>query len=169
MLKLVNMAAHFSQEFAHENSDFRSLAKGRKRKNCTKCRTMNTFLEQDVLPAWKENLTNISQRQRAMCIKQGRMTYAIKEFCKDIRNFYRIMFRLRFHRSDKRLDGNNNKMIKGFLNELGMIYEESEITDDLFTFFYKVHFNQRKLQGRMDLDAFVHKQKPIDNEFLFKQ
>jgi hypothetical protein len=105
---------------------------------------MNEFLVQDVIPTWKEKISKISQKQRILCIKQGRNHFIDKEFCKDVRSFYRIMFRLRFHRSDKREDGNNSVMVKAFLKEIGILYEPEEDFDELFIFFYKVHYNQRK-------------------------
>lgn len=130
---------------------------------------MNDFLHNDVIPTWIQTLGRISQKQRALWIKQGRSNYVQKEFWKDIRNFYRIMFRLRFHRSDKRTDGYNQRIVRVFLNELGIWYEEDDICDRVFTFLYKVHYNQRKPNDRNEFDQFMQKQKLIDNDLLFRE
>ena len=159
---------HHTQNFSQKNSDFRVIAKGRKRKNCTQQANMSKFIEVDVIPKWVESLFKISQKQRSLCIKQVRSNYVEKEFCKDIRNFYRVMFRLRFHRSDKRSDGNNGRMVQVFLNELGVFHYDNEITDEVFTFFYKVHYNQRKPGDIMEMSEFMTKQRAVDNDLLYK-
>ena len=130
---------------------------------------MNDFLKKNVIPSWTQTLGRISQKQRALCIKQGRNNYVQKEFWKDIRNFHHIMFRLRFHRSDKRTDGYNQRIVRVFLNELGIWYEEDNISDRVFIFFYKVHYNQRKPNDKNEFDQFMQKQKLIDNDLLFKE
>lgn len=79
------------------------------------------------------------------------------------------MFRLRFHRSDKRTDGYNQRIVRVFLNELGIWYEEDDICDRVFTFLYKVHYNQRKPNDRNEFDQFMQKQKLIDNDLLFRE
>ena len=54
------------------------------------------------------------------------------------------MFRLRFHRSDKRSDDNSTMIVETILKEIGISVKGYKDFEDAFQFFYKVHYNQRK-------------------------
>ena len=102
------------------------------------------FIQNEFLPNWIYALSKISMRQRELSINLRKPNFLWKEFLKDLRNFYRLMFRLRFHRSDKRSDDNNFTTTEIILKEIGISVKDYNNFGDVFQFFYKVHYNQRK-------------------------
>ena len=143
-MTLENLNEHYTQPFSQDSRDFRKYKKGRKRVNCTHSTTMGQFIQNEFIPKWRFNLSKISLKQRELCISQKRPNFMWKEFLKDLRNFYRLMFRLRFHRSDKRSDDNSSMIVETILKEIGISVKGYDNFDDVFQFFYKVHYNQRK-------------------------
>ena len=135
---------HYMQPFSQDSTDFRKYKKGRKRVNCTHSTTMWQFIQNEFVPKWRFTLSKISLKQRELCISQKRPNFMWKEFLKDLRNFYRLMFRLRFHRSDKRSDDNSSMIVETILKEIGISVKGYDNIDYAFQFFYKVHYNQRK-------------------------
>ena len=132
------------QPFSQDSRDFRKFKKGRKRVNCTHSSSMWQFIQNDFLPQWKFTLDKISMKQRELYISQRKSNFLWIEFFKDLRNFYRLMFRLRFHRSDKRSSDNSSMIVETILKEIGISIVGYNNFDDAFQFFYKVHYNQRK-------------------------
>ena len=132
------------QPFSQDSRDFRKFKKGRKRVNWTHSSNMWQFIQNEFLPSWRYTLNKISMRQRELCINQKRPNFLWREFLKDLRNFYRLMFRLRFHRSDKRSDDNSSMIVETILKEIGISLKGYDNFEDAFQFFYKVHYNQRK-------------------------
>lgn len=59
-------------------------------------------------------------------------------------------------------------MVEILLSELGIYYEKSEINEELFTFFYKVHYNQRKSDSNNDQEKLLEKHQAIDNDILYR-
>ena len=132
------------QPFSQDSRDFRKFKKGRKRVNCTHSSSMWQFIQNEFIPQWRFTLDKISMKQRELYISQRKSNFLWIEFFKDLRNFYRLMFRLRFHRSDKRSDDNSSMIVESILKEIGISIVGYNNFEDAFQFFYKVHYNQRK-------------------------
>ena len=132
------------QPFSQDSRDFRKFKKGRKRVNCTHSSSMWQFIQNDFLPQWRFTLDKISMKQRELYISQRKPNFLWIEFFKDLRNFYRLMFRLRLDRSDKRSSDNSSMIVESILKEIGISIVGYNNFDDAFQFFYKVHYNQRK-------------------------
>jgi hypothetical protein len=60
-----------------------------------------------------------------------------------MRDFYRIIFKSRFHRSEKREDSNRDILVKIFLEELGFSGINSIDTLPVYDFLYKAHYKAR--------------------------
>jgi hypothetical protein len=58
--------------------------------------------------------------------------------------FYRIVFRYRFHRSEKRDDSKKKTLIETLLNDFNFTYRSVDEMDHLFFFFYNLHNKMRK-------------------------
>lgn len=165
-MRLEHLHEHYLQPFVERATDFRKLKKGRKRVNCTRSANMWEFVHGELIPGWTQALAKISQKQRELRISQKKYKYLWTEFLKDVRNFYRVMFRLRFHRSDKRVDMNSSAMVEYVLNEIGICHKGYPHLEELFSFFYKIRFSHRK---QMEDDVFdtdiVHPNFVVFKEF----
>lgn len=103
-------------------------------------------MQETVSPQWEAHLKCLSDRERNLGIMNKGTKYVWVQFLKDIQKFFRLVFRLRFHRCDKRNDGNQSVIIDSILGELGMggcNYDAKEV----FWFFYSVLNKLRKNQG----------------------
>lgn len=113
---------------------------------------MYEFLQLQFLPEWKLALDQHSSRERELQVYQHDMKFVWVQFFKDVRRFYRIMFRLRFHRWDKRKDFNRDSLVTTILEDLGMpevLYDK----DKLFGFFYPVLSKLRKGNPQQEAES----------------
>ena len=85
----------------------------------------------------------ISTREREIGVIQKGKEYIWTQLFKDIRRFFRLMFKLRFHRSDKRRNENRTHLIRRFITEIGMTIVEFD-EQEAFHFFYPVLTKLRK-------------------------
>ena len=97
----------------------------------TKGLTMKDLIKMEVIPKWKQQLTKISAEKREAWLNHKGEEYVWLEIFKDIRKFYRLIFRVRFHRNDKRNDDNSMTLVKTFVKEMGFYYEPEEINRQL--------------------------------------
>lgn len=72
-----------------------------------------------VLVQWTVFLDNLSTRERDIGFLQKGKQFAWIQFFKDVMRFYRLIFRLRFHRCDKRNDDNQQSLVDTIIYELG--------------------------------------------------
>lgn len=72
-----------------------------------------------VLLQWDSFLDNLSKRERDIGFLQKGEEYVWVQLLKDIMRFYRLVFRLRFHRCDKRNDNNQETLVETIIYELG--------------------------------------------------
>jgi DNA-binding transcriptional regulator GbsR (MarR family) len=98
LLKIENRKEHYLKAFEDVTMEFRKSKRGRKRKNYLQAKNMYEFLQLQFLPEWKLALDQHSSRERELQVYQHDMKFVWVQFFKDVRRFYRIMFRLRFHR-----------------------------------------------------------------------
>jgi hypothetical protein len=95
-----------------------------------------------VLPKWVDILKNKTQREGEPL---GQVTddYLWIKVLRDMRDFFRIIFKSRFHRSEKRDDSNRDLLVKIFLEELGITDAAYVNTISVFDFLYKAHYKAR--------------------------
>ena len=104
---------------------------------------MQEFITDLFVPAWNNVVEQISTREREIGVIQKGGEYIWSQFFKDIRKFYRLMFKLRFHRSDKRKNENRTTLIRRFVYELGMTIVDFD-EQEAFYFFYPILTKLRK-------------------------
>lgn len=68
-----------------------------------------------------------------------------KKILRDLREFYRILFRVRFHYLDYKDKRGAQKWVQVFFHELGIPITQEEIKDaQLFAFLHQSHKNKKK-------------------------
>lgn len=77
----------------------RKATKGRKRNLVHQAKNMAELIETYVVPKWKQYLTFKSERGVSTTIKP-RPDTVWKKILRDVREFFRILFRKRFHYLD---------------------------------------------------------------------
>lgn len=96
-----------------------------------------------VLVQWSVFLNNLSTRERDIGFLQKGTEFAWIQFFKDVMKFYRLIFRLRFHRCDKRNDDNQQSLVETIIYELGFKQWDYDL-EEVFQFFYPVLDKLRK-------------------------
>jgi len=115
-----------------------------KENNYLKSKNMNEFIYEYILPKWEKVLASISKREREQGIIRKGEEFAWKQFLNDIQKFYRLIFKHRFHRLDKRDDSNSEVLAERILSELGIKYKGD--FKKAFHYFYPVLFKLRKYE-----------------------
>jgi hypothetical protein len=77
--------------------------------------------------------------------KNSKISYenAFIKFIKEIRVFYRLYFKHRFHRSDKRYSESTVELVKMLFDEFGITYPPDYDLHPIFDFLYQTHFKAR--------------------------
>jgi hypothetical protein len=96
-----------------------------------------------VLLQWDSFLDNLSKRERDIGFLQKGEEFVWVQLLKDIMRFFRLVFRLRFHRWDKRNDNNQETLVETIIYELGFKNWDYEL-DEVFQFFYPTLDKLRK-------------------------
>ena len=105
---------------------------------------MKEFLETKVADKWSQYLASISERERSSNIINKGSQFTLLQFMKDVQKLYRLIFRHRFHRWDKRRDKNQGPIVRWILSELGFESEDYNYSE-VFLFFYSVLKKLRKI------------------------
>lgn len=137
------MMDHLQTPFDNLAEEFRKNKKGRKRRSFLKSDNMYNFIRDVFTPQWMKLIDQVSMREREIGVIQKGTIFVWIQLFKDVRRFYRLMFKLRFHRSDKRKDNNRGNLIKLFISELGMTSVEFD-EDEAYNYFYPVLTKLRK-------------------------
>jgi hypothetical protein len=104
---------------------------------------MIEFLKSTVLPEWSLILSSISVKERRIGVIQRGTPYVWTTLFKDIRRFYRLIFKHRFHRCDKRKDSKRQLLVSTILKNLGILEYDYDV-NQIFNFFYPVLDKLRK-------------------------
>lgn len=84
-------------------------------------------------------------------------------FFKDIRRFYRLIFKHRFHRCDKRKDSKRQLLVSTILKNLGIIEYDYDV-NQIFNFFYPVLDKLRK--GNCSADKGISQKDYFSDVFV---
>lgn len=153
------MKDHLQTPFDNLAEEFRRNKKGRKRRTYLKSDNMFKFIQEVFTPQWTRLLDQVSMREREIGVIQKGMIFVWVQLLKDVRRFYRFMFKLRFHRSDKRKDNNRRHLINWFISELGMTIVDFD-ENETYNYFYPVLTKLRK-----DFEPEWTKNTPISKIF----
>jgi len=116
--------------------------RGRKRVNVLPAKNFGELLNTVVVPKWSDILTKKTKREGEP-IGQVTDEYLWIKVLRDMRDFFRIIFKSRFHRSEKREDSNRDVLVKIFLEELGITDISFINSVSTFDFLYKAHYKAR--------------------------
>lgn len=116
--------------------------RGRKRLNLLPANNFSELLNKIVIPKWTDILMKKTNRDGEPL---GQVTdeYLWIKLLRDMRDFFRIIFKSRFHRSEKREDDNREVLVSIFLEELGFHNIQCLDTDSVYDFLYKAHYKAR--------------------------
>lgn len=127
--------------------------RGRKRVNVLPADNFEDLLANIVVPKWTSILAKKTKREGEP-IGQVTDEYLWIKVLRDMRDFYRIIFKSRFHRSEKREDSNRDLLVKIFLEELGMTEISFINSVSTFDFLYKAHYKARSTdEGKIFKDV----------------
>lgn len=98
------------------------------------------LIEQVVLPNWLENLTKKAQSEKLKGMKIPRKDALWKRVLRDIRDFYRILFRKRFYSYNYRNEGLQMACLNTILKEMSFpLPKDLKEYRFLFTFVHQTH------------------------------
>lgn len=95
-----------------------------------------------IMPKWTEMLSKISKRERELGVIQKGTGYALKQLLSDVQRYFRLIFKHRFHRLDKRNNEKSEALAERMLFELGINHKED--LKRAFNYFYPILNKLRK-------------------------
>jgi hypothetical protein len=122
---------------------FYERSRNRRRRFIKRGETFGDFAKNKLIPAYAQMLTCTIDKETKYRIMDIGEDIAWIKLLKDIRLFYRLLFRTRFHRLDKREQRYNIRITKILLNELQIAYPEDYDISIIYDFFFQVHYNAR--------------------------
>lgn len=152
-LELSSLAKHYKKELIPVTIKKKCERRGRKRQNLLPAANFEDLLNRVVIPKWTDILQKKTKREGTPL---GHTTdeFLWVKILRDMRDFFRIIFKSRFHRSEKREDGNRDILVKIFLEELGFTGMNMVDTVSVYDFLYKAHYKARSNDnGSMFKDA----------------
>ena len=122
----------FDSHICKENEDLQNL-------NVVNVKSMYDMIFTTVMPKWRNYLRLKSERSIETQVKPRQDTLWKKIF-RDVREFFRILFRLRFHHHEfKNYEGASN-WVQRFFDELGIpLFEREAYDSKLFRFVHQTH------------------------------
>uniref|UniRef100_A0A7S3K8K7 Uncharacterized protein n=1 Tax=Euplotes crassus TaxID=5936 RepID=A0A7S3K8K7_EUPCR len=152
-LELRNLKRHYKKTLVPVSIKKKCQRRGRKRINVLPAQNFEELLNDLVLPKWIAILTKKTKREGEP-IGQITEEYLWIKVLRDMRDFYRMIFKSRFHRSEKREDSNRDLLVKIFLEEMGITDISFMNSVSTFDFLYKAHYKARSTnEGKIFKDV----------------
>ncbi|CAI2366432.1 unnamed protein product [Moneuplotes crassus] len=144
ILKLEEMKPHLLKTWKRDekyNSDGTlKKSKGRKRINVLEFENLFELIHQHVIPQWKKYLVIKSVKTYKNNDQNPRSDILWKKIIRDVREFYRTLFRMRFHYLDYKDLESARKCVNILFEEIGIPIEPEYFEDpSLFTFLHQTH------------------------------
>ena len=155
-LLLKNLKHHYQRELQPVSIKKKCVKRGRKRVNVVAANNFGELLDKVVLPKWTQILKKKTVREGEP-LGQVTNEYLWIKVLRDMRDFYRMIFKSRFHRSEKREDANREVLVKIFLEELGIDDTTEVNTDAVFDFLYKAHYKARSKNEGIELKDEINR------------
>lgn len=119
-------------------------SRGRKRANVVKKATSLQHLISDiVVPEWEEYLIDKRDKENSYKNVGIRSDAVWKKIMRDCREFYRILFKNRFHRMDYQDYDQKINCIQTLIQELGLPQFKDENLIYSFNFFHQIHLSEK--------------------------
>ena len=107
-----------------------------------------------VIPKWKKYLKSKSERRISTQIKPRKDTLW-RKILRDVREFYRILFRVRFHFLDYKDISSKTACTKILFEELGIPLTDEEFSDhNLFMFIHQTHKTSQNVINKSQHSPF---------------
>jgi hypothetical protein len=103
--------------------------KGRKRTQKFKSTSMFELIEEHVIPKWKEYMKSKTARREGDSRKEPRTDTMWKKILRDVREFFRILFRKRFHHLEYKDSAGALKCVELLFDELGIPLKGEYLND----------------------------------------
>lgn len=118
--------------------------RGRKRTNILKkATTIKELISELVFPEWQEYLVDKRNKENSSKYTGVRSDAVWKKIMRDWREFFRIMFKHRFHRMDYQDHDQKMKCITTLISELGFpVFEEDNVIYS-FNFLHQIHLSEK--------------------------
>mmetsp|Transcript_4693 Transcript_4693/g.5398 ORF Transcript_4693/g.5398 Transcript_4693/m.5398 type:complete len:229 (-) Transcript_4693:40-726(-) len=101
---------------------------------------LNDLIKKHVIPKWIKYITSKTERREADPTKKPRADTFKKKVLRDMREFYRILFRKRFHLSEYRTLEGVKDCLHTFFKELGLNPSHEDLNDiHLFRYVHQTH------------------------------
>ncbi|CAI2385613.1 unnamed protein product [Moneuplotes crassus] len=102
--------------------------------------TLKELLTDKVVPRWIQYMQFKNKRRDANPLLKRRADASRKKVLRDLREFYRILFRNRFHLSEYKIPRGVQSCLKTLFRELGMTASEEDLSDyQLFRYLHQTH------------------------------
>ena len=125
--------------------------RGRKRTNIVKkARNLRDLIDNTVVPEWQEYLNEKRDKEDSVNNNMIRSDAVWKKIMRDWREFYRILFKNRFHRMDYQEYDDKINCIQTLIKELGFPTFCKENLIYSYNFFHQIHLsdkNKPKYEG----------------------
>ena len=118
--------------------------RGRKRTNVVrKAKNLKELMTNLVIPEWEEYLIEKRDKENASKKKLVRSDAVWKKIMRDCREFYRILFKNRFHRMDYQDHEDKIKCIQTLTLELGFPDFREDNLIYSYNFFHQIHLSEK--------------------------
>ena len=118
--------------------------RGRKRTNVVKkAKNLSELIEILVIPEWEEYLVEKRNKENMARNKQVRSDAVWKKIMRDWREFYRILFKNRFHRMDYQEKDEKVAWIRTLILELGFPNFSDDTLIYSYNFFHQIHLSEK--------------------------
>ena len=140
-----NEGSNYTDEFKAETKP----SKGRKRNIIAKASNMYDLINENVIPKWKYYLKSKSERHVDSEIKP-RADTIWKKILRDVREFYRILFRNRFHHLEFKDSQKAYECLNNMFDEIGIsLQDKHKNSIKLFRYVHQSHksrSNEKELE-----------------------
>ncbi|CAI2387838.1 unnamed protein product [Moneuplotes crassus] len=116
-------------------------------------------IRNEVIPKWNQYMITKNRRKEADPSVRSRLDTFRKKILRDLREFFRILFRRRFHLSKYRTAEGVTKCVRTFFQELDFTLSDEDLADhQLFKFIHQTH---RYTSDRVAINSRQQKASPF--------
>lgn len=112
---------------------------------------MEQLLSDIVIPEWQQYLVDKKDKENSSKGKVIRSDAVWKKIMRDCREFYRILFKNRFHRMDYHQNEDKVKCIRSLTLELGFPHFKNDNLIYSYNFFHQIHLSERNKAKYKDI------------------
>ena len=149
---MVNLRSHLEQlrwiDISSSSEDLNSCYKKRQGKaREERYNSIHQLIEESVLPKWVSYMKSKIERREGDAKKKPRTDTFRKKILRDMREFYRTLFRRRFHLSEYKTIEDIKTWLRTLFDELGISLGPNDLNDfQLFRYVHQTHqYTTRKI------------------------